>query len=246
MAGHSKWANIKHLKAEKDEYKAVLFAKILRQIRLAIQEGDSVDPALNSMLRSEIDKAVKQNVPFDTIQNTLRRFQNNKMQFTKHRLGIQYKKNVFVICIINTNNFSGFKMDATAMIKKSGGIFVDVTHIFEDFGWIRARLAEVVLYPKSQTFEEKVFEDAIEFGAEDVKVVDCSSRTVNFKCDPTYLTALCKRLQINGYTVEKSEHIFYAHDPVKLTSELHDAYQVFLKKLQILPGVENIYDNVKE
>ncbi|XP_068143500.1 probable transcriptional regulatory protein MYPU_6240 [Drosophila tropicalis] len=246
MAGHSKWTNIKHLKAEKDGCKAVLFAKISRQIRLAIQEGNSVDPALNSTLRSVIDKAVKQNVPFVTIQNVLNSFQNNKLQFTKHRLGIQYKKKVFVICIINTNNFPGFKMDATAMIRKSGGIFVDVRHIFEDFGWIKAHYAELFLFANRQTFEEKVFEDAVEFGAEDVQIVDYRSGTVNFICDPSYLIAISKRLQSSGYCVEKSEHIFYAHDLVKLTSDQHDSYKVFLKKLQILPGVENIYDNVKQ
>lgn len=120
MAGHSKWANIKHIKAQKDGMRAALFTKISRQLRLAVQEGKSTDPAINSLLRSEIDNALKKNMPMGTIQSTLKKCQLNKAELKKHRLDIRFRRNVYMICSIYTDNLPGIRMDATAMIKKAG------------------------------------------------------------------------------------------------------------------------------
>ncbi|KAH8287875.1 hypothetical protein KR018_005353 [Drosophila ironensis] len=244
MAGHSKWANIKHTKALKDGARAALFARISRQIRMAIQEGNSADPAVNSLLRTEIDRALKQNMPSGTIQNALNKFKTSKVQLKKYRLDIRYKRNVYLICILYTDNFSGVKMDATAMIKKSGGEFMDVGHLFEDFGLVQARLEPSKLSDGS-SLEDRATNDAIEFGAEEIEVVDNAEGAVNFLCSPVVLTGLSTSLAKNGYTIDSSEHIFSPLNQVQLSAEEQKAYDVFIEKLRNVPGLEDIYDNVE-
>ncbi|XP_030243183.1 uncharacterized protein LOC115563799 [Drosophila navojoa] len=244
MAGHSKWANIKHIKAQKDGLRAALFEKIARQLRLAVQEGKSADPAVNSLLRSEIDNALKRNMPMGTIQNTIKKCQHNKAQLKKHRFDIRYRRKVYMICSIYSDNLPGIKMDVTAMIKKSGAEFVDVSHMFEDFGLIEARYASPLTNPET-SLEEKVTEDAIQLGAEDVEIVDATTAAVNFICSPTYLTGLSKTLEQNGYSIENSEHVFTPNSLVQLDEDEKKAYYVFVKKLRDVPGMEDIYDNVE-
>uniref|UniRef100_A0A6P4F0C1 Probable transcriptional regulatory protein Nmul_A2722 n=1 Tax=Drosophila rhopaloa TaxID=1041015 RepID=A0A6P4F0C1_DRORH len=244
MAGHSKWANIKHTKALKDGARATLFAKISRQIRMAIQEGNSADPALNSLLRTEVERALKQNMPSGTIQNTLNKFKSSKIQLKKYRLDIRYKRIVYLICIFYTDNFSGVKMDATPMIKKSGAEFMDVGNLFEDFGLIETRYDTSKLL-NGPSLEDKATNDAIELGAEEIEVVDNAEGSVNFLCSPVVLISLSRNLEKAGYTIENSEHIFSPLNVVQLSAEEQKAYNVFIEKLRNIPGLEDIYDNVE-
>ncbi|KAH8404762.1 hypothetical protein KR222_000526 [Zaprionus bogoriensis] len=245
MAGHSKWANIKHIKAQKDGLRAALFTKLSRQLRLAVQEGKSTDPAINSLLRTEIENALKQNMPMGTIQNTIKKCEHNKAKLQKYRLDIRLKRTVYMVCSIYTDNLASVKMDATAMIKKAGGALVDVGHMFEDFGLIEARYDPAALAQTGNSLEEQATEDAIQHGAEEVDVVDASSGLVNFICTPAHLVGLSKTLSQNGYAIENSEHVFTPNNLVKLSDEEQKAYDVFLKKLRDIPGLEDIYDNVE-
>ncbi|KAI8122764.1 putative transcriptional regulatory protein [Lucilia cuprina] len=119
-AGHSKWANIRHIKAAKDGQKAALFTKISRQIRLAIQEGGSADPSLNSQLKSVIDDALRKNMPMTTIQNNIQKCKQNKNELKRYKIDLRYKQKVFAVCIIYTDNYPGVKMDMATILRKSG------------------------------------------------------------------------------------------------------------------------------
>lgn len=72
MAGHSKWANIKHRKAGQDALRGKLFTKILREISVAARSGGG-DPATNPSLRTAIDKGLGANMKRDTIDNAVKK-----------------------------------------------------------------------------------------------------------------------------------------------------------------------------
>ena len=72
MAGHSKWANIKHRKARQDAVKGKIFTKIIREIVSAAKQGDS-DPDKNPRLRAVIEKALSVNMTRDTINRAVDR-----------------------------------------------------------------------------------------------------------------------------------------------------------------------------
>src|SRR3989344_5836349 len=73
MAGHSKWANIKHRKGVQDARRGKIFTKIIREITVAARAGGGGDPKLNPRLRTAIDKALDQNMTRDTIERAIKR-----------------------------------------------------------------------------------------------------------------------------------------------------------------------------
>ncbi|PCH57559.1 MAG: YebC/PmpR family DNA-binding transcriptional regulator, partial [Legionellales bacterium] len=72
MAGHSKWANIKHRKGAQDAKRGKIFTKLIREITVAAKMGDA-DPASNPRLRLAVDKALAANMPRDTINRAISR-----------------------------------------------------------------------------------------------------------------------------------------------------------------------------
>ena len=72
MAGHSKWANIKHRKGKQDATRGKIFTKMIREITVAARTGDS-NPDENPRLRTAIDKALDYNMPRDTIDRAIKR-----------------------------------------------------------------------------------------------------------------------------------------------------------------------------
>jgi translational activator of cytochrome c oxidase 1 len=119
FAGHSKWANIKHIKASKDGQKAAMFTKYARQIRLAMQEGGSNNPQINTGLRQIIDEAVKKNMPMASIQNQLKKYNANSAQLKKHYFEIKSFNKIFIICEVFTENFPSIKMSTSTFLKKN-------------------------------------------------------------------------------------------------------------------------------
>ncbi|KAI9586242.1 hypothetical protein GQX74_002089 [Glossina fuscipes] len=178
LAGHSKWANIKHIKAEKDGQKAMAFLRIARQLRLAIQEGGSVDPVLNSKLRNVIDDALRKNMPMSSIQSSIKKCQQNKTELKRYRLDLRFKQKVFIVLIIYTDNYSGLKQEIAPILRKSGAMVIDTNNLFEEYGLIEATVSEERLV-SSKNIEELATEDAIECGAEEVEVSDAAAGLVN-------------------------------------------------------------------
>ena len=81
MAGHSKWANIKHKKSKTDAQRAKIFTKLGREIQVAVREGGP-DPETNSRLKDVIAKAKANNMPNDNIQRSIKRASGEGMRTT--------------------------------------------------------------------------------------------------------------------------------------------------------------------
>lgn len=138
LAGHSKWQNIRHVKALNDGRKAVLFIKLARQIRLAVQgknggsKGHSdkmlimlliaaggPNPAVNNVLRAAIDEALKRNMPNATIQGILKKCTSQSVELKKYTLEIKALDQVNVICVLYTDRFAQLKMDMATILRKN-------------------------------------------------------------------------------------------------------------------------------
>src|SRR3982750_655712 len=72
MAGHSKWANIKHKKAATDAKRGKIFTRLIKEITVAARLGGA-DPSLNPRLRLAIDKAAEANMPKDNVERAIKR-----------------------------------------------------------------------------------------------------------------------------------------------------------------------------
>lgn len=164
MAGHSKWANIKHRKAKQDAAKGKIFTKIIREIVSASKGGDP-DPANNPRLRAVLEKANAANMTKDVIKRAIERGQgggegDNVQEITYEGYGVG---GVAVIVETMTDNVNRTVGEVRHAFSKHGGNLGtsgSVAYLFSKCG-------EIVFGDVS--LEDKVMEVALEAGASDIE-----------------------------------------------------------------------------
>ncbi|MBW2519742.1 MAG: YebC/PmpR family DNA-binding transcriptional regulator [Deltaproteobacteria bacterium] len=164
MAGHSKWANIKHRKGAQDAKRGKIFTKIIKELTVAARIGGG-DPESNSRLRTAVDKAKQANMPKDNIDRAIKKG-------TGDLDGVNYEEGIFegygpggVALIVEflTDNRTRTVADVRHIFSKYGGnlgVSGSVSFLFERKG--------LISFNTDHDFEE-IFEVALEAGAEDVK-----------------------------------------------------------------------------
>jgi YebC/PmpR family DNA-binding regulatory protein len=165
MAGHSKWANIKHRKGRQDAARGKLFAKLIRAIESAARNGGG-DPTANATLATAIQKAKDASVPKDTIERAVARGSGDLD-------GVAYEEiwyegyapgGVAMYVQILTDNRNRAASDVRAAFNKNNGNLGEpgsVGYLFEQKGYILAT-----------GDEDTVMMAALEGGAEDVTASD--------------------------------------------------------------------------
>ncbi|XP_055708836.1 translational activator of cytochrome c oxidase 1 [Phlebotomus papatasi] len=243
LAGHSKWANIRHIKAAKDGQKSLLFARFNRQIRLAIQEGKSPNPAMNTLLRQTIDVALKKQMPMASIQAAIKKASGQGAEFRRHVLEVKVVQNkVYVVIVLYTDTPAQAKMNLSTILRKVGGTFADLKHLFTETGMIVAIGQE-----KSP---EKLLEDATEHailaGAEDVDILDENEQLLNFTCAPAEIQRVRKELEDLNYEIESAEHVYIPQMYTILNEAEMTAYSKFREKLKTIDCIDDIFDNIED
>src|SRR5215467_2416361 len=170
MAGHSKWANIKHRKAASDAKRGKIFSRLIREITVASRLGGG-DASSNPRLRLAVDKATDHNMPKDTIERAIKRGAGaqdgtNYEEVRYEGYGISGAA-VIVDCM--TDNRTRTVADVRHAFSKHGGnLGTDgsVAYLFKHCG-------QIVFAPG--TNEDKVIEAALDAGADDVIAHDDGS-----------------------------------------------------------------------
>lgn len=122
MAGHSKWANIKHRKGAQDKKRAKVFTRILKEITVAVKEGSNGDPETNPRLRLCIQNAKGANMPKDTIERAIKKALGADADNYEEVTYEGYAPNgigVFVEC--TTDNLNRTVSNVRAIFNKAGG-----------------------------------------------------------------------------------------------------------------------------
>ena len=166
MSGHSKWNNIKHKKEKADAAKAKIFTKIGKEMAVAIKEGGP-DPSNNSKLRDLIAKAKANNVPNENIQRTIKKFtDSNDINYEEITYEGYGPSGVAIIVETSTDNRNRTAGNVRAAFNKYGGNLGQngcVGFLFEEKGVI------TIVDEDEELDEDKVMEDALECGADDIK-----------------------------------------------------------------------------
>ena len=164
MAGHSKWANIKHRKARQDASRGKIWTKVIREITVAAKGGP--DPADNPRLRLALDKANAANMPKDNIERAIKKSEINKNlnynSLTYEGFG---PEKIAIIIEALTDNKNRTVSNIRTLFQKFGGNLGGtgtVSHQFKQAGIIRI--------DKKKISDNNILELAINVGAE-----DCSS-----------------------------------------------------------------------
>ncbi|NGX38878.1 MAG: putative transcriptional regulatory protein [Chlamydiae bacterium] len=162
MAGHSKWANIKHRKGRADAAKGKAFSRVAKEIISAVKQGGP-DPKANTKLKLAIDKAKAANFPNENIERNIKKASSaDQSDYTEMTYELYGHGGVGIIAQVMTDNKNRIASEMRIATNKKGGSVAtpgSVAFNFEEKG--------VIQIPKSAAKEESLFLLATEAGAED-------------------------------------------------------------------------------
>ena len=239
MAGHSKWANIKHRKGAQDAKRGKIFTKLIREISVAAKEGGGGDPANNPALRSAIDKALGANMKRDTIDNTIKKATGALGDVNYEE--VRYEgygpggTAVMVDCLTDNRNRTVAEV-RHAFTKAGGNLGTDgsVAYMFSKLG--------IISYPDTVD-EDSVMEAALDAGAEDVINNDDGSIDV-ITTPEDYLTVKDAMIAV-GFEPDNAEVTMQAGTHTELDTKAAEKMLRLIERLEDLDDVQNVYSNAE-
>jgi YebC/PmpR family DNA-binding regulatory protein len=234
MAGHSKWANIKHKKAAADAKRGKVFTRLIREITVAARLGGG-DASANPRLRLAMDKAMDQNMPKDTIERAIKRGAGglegvNYEEIRYEGYGINGAA-VIVDCMTD-NRTRTVAAVRHAFSKYGGNLGTDgsVAYLFKHCG-------QLVFAPGSD--ENALMEAAIDAGADDVATHDDGS--IEVVTGPADFIAVRTALAAKGLVPAYAELTMKPLVEVDMHGEDAQRMQKLLDALEGLDDVQDVY-----
>jgi YebC/PmpR family DNA-binding regulatory protein len=236
MAGHSKWANIKHRKAAQDAKRGKIFTKLIRELTVAARAGGP-DQENNPRLRDAVAKALGANMKKDTIENAIKRgsgaADGDNYEEVRYEGYGPSGVAVMVECLTDNRNRTVAEV-RHAFSKAGGNLGTDgsVAYLFNKIG--------LLTYP-SGSDEDAIMEAALEAGAEDVVGNDDGS--IDVTTSPEEYSAVREAMVAAGHEPEVAEVTMQPSTSVDL--QLEDAQKVMrlVDTLEDLDDVQNVYNN---
>ena len=234
MAGHSRWANVKHRKERADAKRGKIFTRLIKEISVAARLGGG-DPTGNPRLRLAIDKAKEQNLPGDNIQRAIQRGAGDLEGATYEE--VRYEgygpggAAVMLDCLTDNRTRTVAEV-RHAFTKNAGNLGSDgsVAYLFKHCG-------QFVFAPG--TSEDKVMEAALDAGAEDVFKNDDDS--VELLCAPADFVAVKEALARAGLKPDLAEVTMKPTIENALKEEEGARMRRLLEALESLDDVQDVY-----
>lgn len=236
MAGHSKWANIKHRKAAQDAKRGKLFTKLIRELVVAARAGGPI-PEDNPRLRAAVDKALGANMKRDTIDNAIARGAGTNDADNMEELTYEgyAPGGVAVLVEVMTDNRNRTVGDVRhAFTKRGGNLGTDgsVAYLFSRSGLISFAPG---------VDEDVLLEVGLESGADDVIVSDDGSVDVLTPWES--LTEVRDALLAAGLEPLDAEVTMLPSTEVELDIETAASVMGLIDMLEDLDDVQNVYSN---
>ncbi len=234
MAGHSKWANIKHKKAATDAKRGKIFTRLIKEITVAAKLGGG-DISCNPRLRLAVDKAYENNMPKENVERAIKRGSGDLegVSYEELRYEGYGPGGVAVMVDCMTDNKTRTVADVRHAFSKHGGnLGTDgsVAFLFKHCG-------QMLFAPG--TDEDKVMEAALEAGAEDVVTNDDGS--IEVITDPYEFAAVKEALTKAGLQPELGEVTMKPASENELAGDDAVKMQKLLDALESLDDVQEVY-----
>jgi len=236
MAGHSKWANIKHKKAATDAKRGKIWTRLIKEITVAARMGGSDIPS-NPRLRLAVEKAADANMPKDNVTRAIQRG-SGELE------GVNYEE----------VRYEGYGIGGAAIIvdcltDNRVRTVAEVRHAFSKFGGNMGTEGSVAfMFQHTGQFlfapgveEDKLMEAALEAGADDVAADDEGGFEV--LCDPFAFAAVKEALEAAGFKAEVAEVIMKPATETVFTGEDAIKMQKLLDALENLDDVQEVFTN---
>lgn len=234
MAGHSKWANIKHKKERQDSKRGKIFTKIIKEITSASKEG-GIDIGTNPRLRLAVDKAIQVNMPKDNIQRAIDKSVGNLA-------GVDY-----IQLRYEGYGVGGAALMVTCLTDNKTRTIADVRHVFTKYGGNLGTDGCVVFQFNHQGYllfspdvdENNLIEVALELGVEDI--VNNDDGSIEVITVPSQFPEIKNKLEENGFQAIASEVTMRADNEVILRGKDAERMQKLLDALEDLDDVQEVY-----
>ena len=236
MAGHSHWAGIKHKKGKADKQRSKIFSKLSKEITVAAKLGDK-DPVMNPRLRSAIQAARSANMPKDNIERAIDKSSAaTGINFENLRYEGFGPDKIAVIVETLTDNKNRTASNIRTLFQKSGGSLGtqgSASHIFNQLG--------IIKIDKQEISDEKIFELAIESGAD-----ECISHDEfhEIQCPISDIYNVKKKLETIVANFISTEIEWVALNSVNVDKDKKETVIEFLETLEDDDDVQNVYSNV--
>ena len=236
MAGHSKWANIKHRKARQDASRGKVWTKVIREITVAAKGGP--DPSDNPRLRLALDKANAANMPKDTIKRAIQKGSGTGEMGVIEELTFEgYGPNgVAILVETMTDNRNRTVADVRHAFSKFGGNMGtdgSVAYLFNKLGLVQIELSYE---------EDQVMEVALDAGADDFIATDDYYEIIT---TPSNLSAVADALKQNNIETLLAENTMRADTLVNLDQEASMKVFKIMNFLDDLDDVQEVHTNAE-
>ena len=235
MAGHSKWANIKHRKAAQDAQRGKIFTKLIRELVTAAKLGGA-DVGSNPRLRTAVDKALSNNMTRDTINRAIQRGagggDDTNMESIVYEGYGPGGTAIIVECL--TDNRKRTVSEVRHAFTKSGdnlGTDGSVAYLFTRKGLILINEAD----------EDALMEAAIEAGADDVQPQDDGSFEIYTAWEE--LSSVRDALEQAGFKINEAEVTMIPSTTAELDVETAPKLMRLVDMLEDCDDVQNVYHN---
>jgi len=235
MSGHNKWSTIKHKKGAADAKRGKVFTKLIKEISIAAKIGGS-DPGGNPRLRTAVDKAKAENMPKDNIERAIKKGAGEMD-------GVNYEETTYegygpggvaVLVEVMTDNRNRTVSDVRSIFSKCNGNMGEsgcVSWIFDKKG--------LIVFSGDTDFD-KLFEAALEAGAEDVADEEDQ---IEVMTDPANFIEVRELLEKSGFKFESAEVTMIPQTMVKLEGKQAESMLKLMDRLEDNDDVQNVYAN---
>jgi YebC/PmpR family DNA-binding regulatory protein len=237
MAGHSKWAKVKHFKGAIDAKRGKIFSKLSKEISIAAKLGGA-DPGMNPRLRMVLLKCRAANMPNDNIDRAIKKGTGGgeTANFEDLTYEIYGPNGVAVLVEISTDNRNRTASEIRSIVTKSGGSIAtqgSVSRLFQRKGQI--------IVPRDGATEDQLMELALEAGAEDFKA---EPEGYEILTEPGQFEGVHKQLEAKGIKAAVAEVTELPNVTVPLEGETTvAAVNKLIDALEDHDDVKEVYSN---
>lgn len=236
MAGHSKWANIKHRKERADAQKGKVFSRMAKEIISAVKTGGS-DPKSNARLRLAIQKAREANVPNDNIERNIKKAASeDQADYATVTYEIYGYGGVGIIVDALTDNKNRTASEMRIATNKRGGTIATPGSVVFNFD-----RKGVIQITKANADEEALFQAAILSGADDFEATPLGFMVLT---DPLELYAVKEKLDEMGIATSEAAIELIPKSTIACDEEAKKANLALIEWLEDLEDVNIVYHNM--
>ena len=237
MAGHSKWANIKHRKAASDAKRGKIFTRLAKEITIAARDGGG-DPDANPRLRLAIQQARGANMPNDNIDRAIKRgtgeLEGQKLE--EAMLEGYGPGGIGILIESVTDNRNRTVAEVRHILSRGGGSMADAGSV----AWNFTRKS-VIAVSKEGKSEDDVLLAVMDAGAEDVRTEE---ETYEVYSPPENFDAVREAIESAGYEIKEAKLAFVPNQEVALTGSEAASALKLLDALDDSDEVQNVFCNV--